>query len=370
MKVAIRCDASNAIGTGHVMRCATLADQLTTHSAEVTFICRNHPGHLNDYIKELGYAICELPSPDSDAANFGGTEYARWLAVPDMIDASESLDALRSLPGGIDWLIVDHYGLDARWEQEMRATVKAVMVIDDLANRCHNCDLLLDQSYVEDYEHRYRSLVPDSCRVYLGPQYALLRPEFLQARHKLRRRGGHVERILVFLGGVDPSNQTRKAIDAIIALERDDIQLDVVIGSRNPHKDEIRKVCSRHSQFVVHENAVQMAELMSQADLAVGAGGTTTWERCFLGLPTITILIADNQRDMIEALAERGATINAGWYSDLSVAALNAQLVELLRDQGSLTKMQTASLEIMGERDTGVCHPLVNAMTEIVHATA
>ena len=369
MKVAIRCDASNAIGTGHVMRCLTLAEQLRGKGADVTFVCRRHPGHLNDYIQKCGYAVCELPSPDVGATDCSDNEYACWLAVSGEKDASETIRSLGGKADSIDWLVVDHYGLDARWEQKMRPMVSEIMIIDDLANRRHDCDLLLDQNYFEGYEQRYEGLIPDQCRAFLGPQYALLRPEFVEARKQLRIRNGEVKRMLVFLGGVDPSNETGKAVTAMTRIDRSDIQLDVVIGSRNPNKLEIRNLCSQHSGIVVHENVENMAQLMLKADLAIGGGGTTTWERCYLGLPTITLLIADNQRQMIEALAARDATINAGWHSNLSVAALSTQMAELLSDGESLAKMEKASLEIMGARNTNTSHPLVDAMMEMVHVT-
>lgn len=187
MRVLIRTDASVEIGSGHLMRCLTLADQLRSEDSAVAFACRDLPGGLFDLLQTHGYRYARLPSatPGSNAQQD---------------DAEATLEAAEKLfPDGLDWLVVDHYGLDATWERMLRPHVRKLMVIDDLANRPHDCDLLLDQNYYRDLDRRYHGLVPEQCITLLGPTYVLLRPEFADARQQLRLRDGSVRRILVFL---------------------------------------------------------------------------------------------------------------------------------------------------------------------------
>jgi len=382
MNVAIRCDASHAIGTGHVMRCLTLADQLHERGAEVTFLCREHDGNINDYIAQRGYEVIRLPHAHSkyechpregegpSSFDSSSSEYARWLAVPIEIDARETVAALRERAGAVDWLIVDHYGLDERWEQGMRTLTRRIMAIDDLANRRHDCDLLLDQGHYPYQLQRYRNLVPPTCRALLGPEYALLRPEFLRGRAGLRHRDGVVRRILLFFGGVDPTNETAKAICALQPLCRDDLLVDVVVGGANQHHESIRPMCDRQPAMSYHRNVNNMAEMMARADLAIGGGGATTWERCYLGLPSVVLVMAENQRFMVEALAAEGALINAGWYADLSVRDLTTLISSLLEQPRLLQSIIRATLSIMGDRDTQAAQPVAKTMLEFVHAQA
>lgn len=322
-KIAFRADASVMIGSGHVMRCLTLADALRERGAETMFIGREHPGHLFAMIESKGHGLVRLPAPMASPA--GGLAHADWLWATQEEDARRTLDAI-SLIGGCDWVVVDHYALDAQWERAMRPCAQNVMAIDDLADRKHDCDVLLDQNYYLDTEQRYEGLLPPHCRRLLGPKYALLRPEFAEARRKLRERSGEVERMLVFFGGSDPSNETAKALRAIKLLGREDIAVDVVVGAANPHQEEIAALCAELPQVVLHRQVNNMAELMANADLAVGAGGGTMWERCCLGLPAIIVSVADNQRPGCETFARQGAAIYLGEAATADAELLVASL--------------------------------------------
>lgn len=361
MKIVCRVDASQTIGSGHVMRCLTLANAMRERGAEVRFVCREHPGNLCDFIEEQGYPVSRLPMGSAqrdinndalscrhgmpaapscwDAVVGSATEidaasalptHAAWLGATWEEDSAQTREALTDWDA-VDWIVVDHYGLDARWEREMRSIASRIMVIDDLADRKHDCDLLLDQNYYFGMETRYDGLVPDGCRKLLGPRYALLRPEFAEARKNLRQRDGFVRRILVFFGGMDPTNETTKAIRAIIGLNRPDIEVDVVVGAPNPHRDEIETLCGHYPNFHFHYQILNMAELMAQADLAVMAGGATTWERAVLGLPSVTLSIAKNQRRLCEDLAELGANIHLGESGDIDDEWLTNSLRVLCR---------------------------------------
>jgi UDP-2,4-diacetamido-2,4,6-trideoxy-beta-L-altropyranose hydrolase len=352
MKVLIRADASSQIGTGHVMRCLTLAGDLRQFGIEVSFISCVLPGDLCGYIENKGFKVYRVDTVEELDGDYWEWLKENWLEdakktqeilLNEVTDTSDvnNIDNQYSFPNKIYNheenttnisprivaevfskvdsspkpssnlnLVVDSYALDSKWERYLRPYGNKIMVIDDLANRPHDCDLLLDQNYYRNMDRRYEGLVPSACKMLLGPQYALLRPEFHQAKKDLRKRDGKVWRILVFFGGSDPTNETKKALQAIKLLSRPGIAVDVVVGASNPHKEEIKELCSRMPNTTYYCQVENMAELMAAADLAIGAGGATTWERLYLELPTIAIAVTENQVETLEALGETGTF----WY--------------------------------------------------------
>jgi len=315
MNILIRTDASEQIGSGHIMRCLTLANELR-QKACVSFICRNLPGNMCDYIEQQGYVVHRLPLQETD-----------WQT-----DAKQTGAILAAENRLIDWLIVDHYSLDAQWEIAIRPYINKIMVIDDLANRSHNCDILLDQNLYVDMENRYHDLVPRHCKQLLGPKYALLRPEFLAARKTLRKRDGNIKRILIFMGGSDPTNETAKALESIKLLNRTDITVDVVVGASNPHKEQVKQICDNLSNAAYYCQVSNMAELMVKADLAIGAGGSSNWERCCLGLPSLVITIAENQEELTQTLHEQAYLISLGTKEKVSAETIWQNLYDILNE--------------------------------------
>jgi len=204
-----------------------------------------------------------------------------------------------------DWLVVDHYALDRMWESAMRQTAGKILAIDDIADRLHDCDALLDQNYYLDAAMRYTGKVPDGCQLMLGPRYALLRDEFRSMRTRVKARSGLVRRVLLFFGGVDAANWTGRVMDALVAVGRKDLQVDVVIGRDHPSRSWIESECTERG-FCCHVQTDRMAQLVADADLAIGAGGSATWERCCLGLPSLVLGVAENQHRMIEDMAQAG----------------------------------------------------------------
>ena len=309
MNIFFRVDASLQIGTGHVMRCLTLANKFTEANelkgkgSTITFICRHVTESLKQLISENGHTLVLLPNHEVTVISESNPlAHAKWLGVTQAEDAKASMLAIGV--SNCDWLIVDHYALDIRWESVLRQSVKKVLVIDDIADREHDCDVLLDQNFYVDMQSRYVDKVPNHCQLLLGPRYALLRPEFLTARQQAKVRSGVVKRILVFFGGVDADNYTGMTLTALQNLALNGIAVDVVTGAQHPSRDEVLSIC-KANDFVCHIQTQHMAELMLQADLSIGAGGSTTWERCCLGLPTIAISTADNQTDQIKDAALR-----------------------------------------------------------------
>ena len=310
--IAFRVDASNQIGTGHFMRCLTLADELKKQRAQIRFISRNLPRYLIDMLTEKGMEYLPL-SLDDAKESVDELLHANWLGTSQARDAQATVEALANQLW--DWIIVDHYALDERWESSVRESCKKLMVIDDLADRQHDCDLLLDQNYYADMQKRYSGKVPVHCQLLLGSRYALLREEFRILREQIKPRTGEVKKILVFFGGVDANNYTSLAIQALAELKCKQ-QVDVVIGAQHPKREQIQEACIKYC-YVCHVQTSKMAELIAEADLGIGAGGSVMWERCYLGLPTITVVSAANQVRTTEDVAAIGAIEYLGRTNEL-----------------------------------------------------
>ena len=312
MQVLIRADASVEIGTGHVVRCVTLAEELTQRHMEVAFACRPLPGNLLEWLQQKGFTVLPLSSNGDN----------------------DTLAAIQTWTGAapIDWLIVDHYGLDAQWEGKLRASCRKMMVIDDLANRPHDCDLLLDQNVLDAESKQYQHLIPQHCKTLLGPQYALLRPEFRQARSRrtFSQAQNNFKKILAFFGGSDPTGECVKAVEAFQQLSSQFcLQVDLVAGGSNPRFQELQQLTQALPQIQLHQQVNDMAQLMSQADISIGAGGTTTWERLCLGLPSLVIAVADNQVEISRNLAEKDYLIYLGKSQEVSANQLSEALGQL-----------------------------------------
>lgn len=298
MRIAFRADASLQIGSGHVMRCLTLASALRESGATCVFVCREHAGNLLGLIRQQGFEAIGLPLPegvDSRSRNPSTSRlaHADWLGNSWQRDAEQTLAALDGKLA--DWLVVDHYALDCAWEEALRPACRRLLAIDDLADRDHRCDLVLDQNLVAQMEERYRDRVPPSCRQLLGPRFALLQPHYAALHARVPPREGSVRCALVYFGGADNANLTGKTISAFLSLGRSDVRLDVVINPDGIHTPSIREQVRGLEHIHLHSRLPSLSYLMMRADIAIGAGGATSWERCCLGLPSLIVTLADNQ---------------------------------------------------------------------------
>jgi UDP-2,4-diacetamido-2,4,6-trideoxy-beta-L-altropyranose hydrolase len=317
---AFRVDASLQIGTGHVMRCLTLADALRAHGHQCHFICREQPGTLAEYIQELGFAVHILPFEETATLDVIHAPYTQWLGDDLTKDANQTSNLIQSLC--IDWLIIDHYALDHKWEkyiQNENSRIK-IMVIDDLADRPHFAAVLLDQNFGRKAEE-YVGLVPDNCRLLIGPKFALLRPEFASYRPESlsRRTNRKLTHLMISMGGTDIADATSSVLLALqVADMPSDLHLSVVMGSSSPALSRVRNLASQmfwRTEVLI--DVRNMASLMTNADLAIGAGGITTWERCCLGLPSAIVETAANQEGVAETLEKAGAALAIGQLSAL-----------------------------------------------------
>lgn len=350
------------------MRCLALCERLKSRGAQVHFICRELPYHIAESIGREGHDLHSLRRLDVKQKGVGGAP-APSGDIDILTDAMESLEILQSLEG-VDTLIVDHYGLNTAWEQHLRPATGKILVVDDLANRPHHCDLLLDQNLVHEPERRYSGLVPDDCRVLVGPRYALLRREFQASRVKLRPRDGRIRRLLLFFGGADSESMTEKALDSVNQLGRSDIHTDVIVGALNPRAKEIRVRCGRVPGAQFHQAVTNMAELMAHADLALGAGGTATWERASQGLPAIILTAAMNQLAPARAMAAAGAALCFS-AAETTVEELTDAVRVLNAQPELLQRMSNVNLELVDGRGAErVARQLVPPSISLRGATA
>ncbi len=344
--VAFRVDASVEIGTGHVMRCLTLATALREHhAARCYFLCRELPGHLIGRIEAEGFEVLRLAAPVAAGTSPSGldayeTAHAAWLGVGWSQDARESADLLAPLDA--DWLVLDHYALDARWESAVCSSCARLLVIDDLADREHIAHLLLDQNLGRLAED-YADLVPADCRLMIGPDYALLRPEFAEWRRpSLERRDSQpgLSQLLISLGGVDKDNVTAEVLGVLRNAELPGTcRITVVMGGTAPWIEAVKRVAETLEQPTeVVTNVSDMARRMAEADLAIGAAGSTSWERCCLGLPTLMLVLAENQRDIAANLELRGASMT------LDREALKDNMIEAISEIKNIQRLSSLSV--------------------------
>ena len=299
MKIVFRTDSSIKMGAGHLMRCFTLADELNKQNHQITFICRNLTGNLISLLEKKKYKVIIIPVVHNFTTN---NIYLEWLGATQKYDAEQTI---RVLPKNVDLLIIDSYALDEIWHQRLRKFTKKIMVIDDLADRSFDCDILLNQNLGAQIK-KYKGRVSNECELLLGCDYALLRSEFPNLREialEKRKNTKVVKNILISLGGIDEHNKTYDILKEI----PDDLNIVVVLGMASLYNEMIKKYTMNKENIKIIVGADNMAELMLNADLAIGAGGSTSWERCCLGLPTLLYITANNQKPIAGNLEQIGA---------------------------------------------------------------
>ena len=315
--VVFRADASEEIGGGHVMRCLTLAATLADSGWHVGFAVNSEALSVVPSLTETVADVLVLGEHDEVSALA-----ERW-------------------PDGVMLLVVDHYGRDVSFEQRCRPWAAMLLAIDDLPDRRHDVDFLLDQTHGRN-ESDYRALVGPNCRLLLGARFALLRPQFQAYRRRAlarRESADRARRLLISFGATDSTGVTMLALRAV-AEACSTLSVDVVLGASSRDFEEIRRLAVSMSPTVsVHRSVGDMASLMMQADIAVGACGATSWERCCLGLPTLVIVTAENQRHIARNLSTAGAVEVVGDVGAVSADALANRMRVLGDDPSRLRTM-------------------------------
>jgi UDP-2,4-diacetamido-2,4,6-trideoxy-beta-L-altropyranose hydrolase len=343
MRIGFRVDASARLGTGHAMRCTALAAALRPLGASCVFYSRRLPGDLRDWMTSRGHEVVTLPER---AAPGRAADLAPW-AVDEAADARDTA-ALVDREARPRWMVVDHYGLGATWETTVRRTTGGIAVVDDLADRAHDADVLVDQN-LQSPPDRYAGLVSKRCRQLLGPRHALLRSEFTAARTARARRPGATtrQRVLACVGGTDPRDVLSRVLEAWHAWGGERPWLDVAVGATSPNVDRLRAACEDMEGVALHVQAGNMAELMAQADLFLGSAGSVSWERCCSGLPALIGTTADNQRLNGELLGRRRTGISVGDWTTVPAPRIATLAASLLA--------RPSLLERMSRRAAAVC---------------
>ena len=360
MRVLIRCDASLAIGSGHVMRCRNLARALQRRGAEVLFICRERPGDLIALlVEEFGLMrLTALTSPGPCPEGLEGRDlYGAWLGCSQQKDADDCLNAIRLAESGqIDWLVVDHYGLDQTWERRIcdglsgkQGEPPKVLVLDDLADRPHQADILLDANRLDvSVCEVYRSHVPAACTVLLGPAYAPLDPLYSQLQPLAPQRCS-LQRVLVFFGGVDQSNYTAVALKALGHPDCAYLAVDVVLSATAPHHASVAQLVQERPQTQLHSGLPSLAGLILRADLAIGAAGTTSWERAAMALPALVTPVTENQRQGAQAIEDAGAALLIDLEQAADPGVIIVEAIRSMQNRPELLKQLSAGARSLGD---------------------
>lgn len=338
MLVVFRTDSSTKIGSGHLMRCLCLADALATRGIASAFLTRKLSGSLDHLITVRGHQLILLPPPTSTPVLKGKNGHEDWLEVSWRLDADQCIEAISAL-GKPAWLVTDHYALDAEWETALKPFVSRIMAIDDLANRPHDCDLLLDQT--SDSEERYTGWLGDHTAKILGPRYALLRPEFLELRNRQKPASGPQLKVLCFFGASAPPPVFSLLAEAIGRLDSTGFHFTCITGSISGDSQKTAARLGTIPNADVFPHVRNLGELMAGSDLFLGSGGTTTWERCCLGLPGLVISVAPNQEPSSRDLAEKGVIFYLGSHQEVTAEAI-AHWLNALRESRQVLLRQGA----------------------------
>ncbi|MFJ2995293.1 UDP-2,4-diacetamido-2,4,6-trideoxy-beta-L-altropyranose hydrolase [Pandoraea sp. NPDC087047] len=357
MKVAFRADASTRIGTGHIMRCLSLADQLAARGARCLFVCRAHEGHLLDLIVQRGHEVRSLPgapATDSPSNASSGLTHADWLGTDWRTDAGQTHAVLAEFRP--DWLVIDHYAIDSRWEDMQRDVCARMLAIDDLADRQHNTELLVDPSWYapKSAAARYVNRVGTDCECLLGPKYALLKPAFANLAELMPPRDGLVRRLFVFMGGADADNETAKVLRALMREDLQSLVVDVVIGRGHPDIAGVTKLVEARPGTRLHIALPSLAGLMARADMAIGGGGGAGAERLCMGLPSLVISLAENQVGMNRAMQDAGYVKYLGESRHVNISQIADGVVEMMSDPSALVRMSRMGQEILPGRGSEI----------------
>ena len=329
------------------MRCLVLAENLSDRGATVHFVSRSCPGDLCNRVESSGFEVVRLPEATgygtSEAENTGRTK----AELDEVEDAQITLQMLSGITEEFDWVVVDHYDLKIRWEREIRKIAKRILVIDDLINSDHDCEILLNQNLRENAIARYRPFIPEGSKLFLGPKYALIRWEFLDPA-RLRDRSGKIRKILIYFGGNASESLIVFTLRALAPYKT--IEISLVLGISGIAVNSVKKIVEGMANVVLIGESNQMAHFMHEADLAIGTCGVCAWERCLLGLPSIVVVTAENQREDAEGLSRAGAVVHLGEAEEVAVQDFSIALERLMGNAERVRRMGVASSAVMKER--------------------
>ena len=362
MNIIFRVDSSKIIGTGHLYRCINLANELRNNGGNIIFVSRNHKDNSNKLVVDNGFKLISLPYRDF---NVSKNDCKTWVGASQKEDVKETLNALKNVR--CDLIIIDHYGINKKWETEIKKSFRKIFVIDDLANREHNCDFLLDQNYRINSSNRYTKLVPKKCKLLLGPNFALLNEAFSQ-KNKVKKFNKD-KRLFIFMGGSDRKDFIKTITNILDDRLFSNLQTDIVVG-KSFYDDMNRNLSVKtNSKIYFHPPQRHLADLMSKCDFAIGAGGVTNLERMCIGIPSIVISLAENQVEICKELSSLGLINYLGDLKTISLNVLKSSIVRMLENDAYLRKLSLKSQSIVdgygAKRVSEIVMPSSNTVLKI-----
>lgn len=356
MRVAFRVDASSTMGTGHLKRCLSLAAALHEQGAEVLWVVRPLDGVAVGLLSATSRSVRWLPSPSAGAEVLSDSvdpPCAAWAQVTWQQDVGDTVQALaNSIP---DWLVVDHYAFDARWHGAIRSALGCrLLVIDDTADRPLNADVLLDQNWHVDHRAKYADRLQREPRWLAGPRFALLAPAYRTvSRHRVQAT---VTSIGIFMGGTDPDGASVNALRSCRASGFQG-QVEIVSTSVNLGLTTLRTACEADPCTTLTLDLPDLAEFFARHDLQIGAGGSSTWERCCMGAPSILVALATNQKTVIDAVI----ALNAAQKIDTDMANFSEVIRKTIDDVSLRQQLsQSAARLVDGHGVKRVMKHLIN----------
>jgi UDP-2,4-diacetamido-2,4,6-trideoxy-beta-L-altropyranose hydrolase len=331
--LVVRADADSRMGTGHVMRCLALGQAWQDAGGRALFLMAPSPPALKTRLLSEGMEVLALETVPGS---------------PD--DAGETAQLARSR--GADWVVVDGYHFGADYQRLIKDCGLRLLCIDDYGHAAHySADLVLNQN-INATEELYPSREANT-RLLLGTRYVLLRREFWPWRGWRRDIPEVARKVLVTLGGADPDNVTLKVVQALAQVKIEGLEAVVVVGAANPHLEELQAaVQDTPHRIRLEYNVTNMPELMAWADVAITAGGSTCWESAFLGLPTLLLVLAENQLNSAEQLGKTKNIIYLGWFYNLSSAQIKEYLIKLLNYKGNREQLSQSGCQLVDGKGT------------------
>ena len=344
MKTAIfRVDSSYKIGTGHVMRCLNLARVFINYGIKVIFICRNLKGNLINLIKKE-FQVLILEDCQKETTRNNDKKFINDISTNQVLDALNTISLIESLNiQNFCYLIIDHYFLDKKWEEVVQNKYKKdenklfkILVIDDLFNREHSCDFILDQNIISQ-KNPYLNLSNQNTNCLLGPYFALLSSDYSLKKKSIVKRN-LIKTILVFFGGVDKNNLTTKVINILSNEKFKDNIVNIVVGKNNKELKNIKKITNSRKNFNLFVQIDSLANLLSKSDLVIGGGGVNSWERECMEVPTILISLSENQVKLAKSITELGKVKYLGHFDQLQDEVISQSIAKEIDHQSLRNK--------------------------------
>jgi UDP-2,4-diacetamido-2,4,6-trideoxy-beta-L-altropyranose hydrolase len=328
MNLAIRADASTAIGIGHAMRCLALAKAWQGTGGQVCYLMAESIPALEERLAREGMSVTRIP------------------AAPGTVNDAEQT-VVEALQLGAAWVVADGYCFEPDYLRQLKAAGLRVLSLDDDGRfDFYASDVVLNQN-ISANAAMYEKRQPFT-RLLLGSEYVLLRPEFL-TEPRAREYPATARRVLITMGGSDPDNVTKKVLLALLQIKTN-IEAKIVTGSGNPWQDELESLAEQRAGFQLERSPANMAPFMRWADIAISGAGGTCWELAYLGLPAIAIALSRDQREIARGLAQHNVAVSLGWHANLSEERISDTLNGLLDDQEQRRAMGERGLKLVDGR--------------------